>query len=240
MNNFTDKEIISWNDRLFEHQINVFIKPIYDNTAINPNIGYLVNMMSVDPVNNWAKDIYKSERVVIEPRLEYIYNFSIKKSLIDKYNEILNIVKSIPVATSSISNDKSKRNLDTNSVKVKEKVTEHSIYKEDYFLYDIELEGLLGDIMLYIKQIEDALNFLSKKPMFKIHDVVSLPNDRSMDYLVVDYIYTKVANTYSIDYKIAEIISSEAEDVIRYGSTKITDEKSLTWSRTQRIDEVIE
>lgn len=240
MNNFTDKEIISWNDRLFEHQINVFIKPIYDNSSINPNIGYLVNMMAVDPVNNWAKDIYKSERVVIEPRLKYIYNFSIKKSLIDKYNEIINIVKSIPVATNSISNDKSKRTLDTKSLIIKEKVTEHSIYKEDYLLYDIEVEGLLGDIMLYIKQIEDAINFLSKKPKFNIHEVVSLPNDRSMDYLIVDYIYTKVLNTYNIDYKITEIISNDAEDVIRYGSTKIVDEESLTWSRTSRIDEVIE
>jgi hypothetical protein len=240
MNNFTDKEIISWNDRLFEHQLNVFIKPIYDNSSINPNIGYLMNMIAVDPVNNWAKDIYKSERVIIEPRLKYTYNFSIKRSLIDKYNEIINIIKSIPVATNSISNDKSKRTLDTKSLNIKEKVTEHSIYKEDYLLYNIETEGLLGDIMLYIKQIEDAINFLSKKPKFNIHEVVSLLNDRSMDYLIVDYIYNKVLNNYNIDYKITEIISNKSEDVIRYGSTKIINEESLTWSRTSRIDEVIE
>jgi hypothetical protein len=59
--------------------------------------------------------------------------------------------------------------------------------------------------------------------------------DRSMDYLVLKYIYD-----VGISYKVVEIISNSADTVIKYGRVLYMREEDLTWSRTARIDEITE
>jgi hypothetical protein len=56
-----------------------------------------------------------------------------------------------------------------------------------------------------------------------------------MDYLVLKYIYDT-----NISYKVSEIVSNSADTVIKYGRVLYMREEDLTWSRTARIDEVIE
>jgi len=102
------------------------------------------------------------------------------------------------------------------------------------------IEGNLGDIMGYVKFIEDSLIFLTIEPKFKISEVVSDVTNRSTDYLVLKYEYQQVGNKYTIEYIVSEILNDNPDTIIRYGKSKFMNEDQLTWSRTARIDEVIE
>ena len=89
--------------------------------------------------------------------------------------------------------------------------------------------------MGYAKHINDTLELLEKEPKFKVSEVVSDITDKSIDYLVLKYIYS-----VDIVYLVTEIINNSADTIIKYGRIFTKTENELTWSRTARINEVID
>ena len=237
----TDNEILAWNDRLQDHQLGIIIRPKYvSNTIYSPAIGFDLDVTQYPGTNkpSWGTNLYQGENIVPEPHIKYNLIFSIDVDKIDKFDEIYNEIKLREIKT-PVKNGDGNRNLNIDRVKVDLATEKHTLFKKEYIKFDYVFEGHLGDIMGYVKHIDDTIEFLQLEPKFKISEVVSDVKDRSMDYLVLKYIYGEFQDT-SISYKVCEIISNSADTVIKYGRVLYMREKDLTWSRTARIDEVIE
>jgi hypothetical protein len=247
----TDREIMSWNDRLVDYQLGIFVKAKYNANTIFPAIEYASDITRPVPSNlastSWGRNIYTNEgdssfNVTKEPHITYNLAFSLENSMVDKFDEIYNIIKHNNLQTKVYLNDGfgktvgTYRDLKFDSLVIDFKTEHHSLNNKGYLKYDYILEGNLGDIMGYVKFIEDSLIFLTIEPKFKLLEVVSDVTNRSIDYLVLKYTYQQIGTKYTIEYVVSEI---HEDTIIRYGKSKIISEDQLTWSRTARIDEVI-
>ena len=245
----SDKEIMSWNDRLVDHQLGIFVKAQYNANTIFPAIEYVTDITRqvVSPQQSWGRNLYTNDtgNVTKEPYIRYNLVFSIENSMVDKFNEIYNIIKHSNLQTKVYLNDGfgktvgTYRDINFDKLTIDFKTEQHTLYKKDYVKYDYMLEGNLGDIMGYVKFIEDTLTFITIEPKFKISEVVSDVTNRSTDYLVLKYEYQQMGSKYSIEYIVSEILNDTPDTIIRYGKSNLMNENQLTWSRTARIDEVI-
>jgi hypothetical protein len=231
----TDTEILQWNERLQDHQLGIIIRPKYvANSVYSPAIGFDLDVTKHPTKPNWGTNLYQGEEYVTEPHIKFNLIFSIELDKVDKFNEIYDEIKLRQIKTPVNSGD-GNRNLNLDRVKDYLVTEQHTLFKKEYMKFDYVLEGHLGDIMGYVKHIDDTIEFLQLEPKFKLSEVVSTVKDRSMDYLVLKYIYD-----VGISYKVVEIISNSADTVVKYGRVLYMREEDLTWSRTARIDEVIE
>jgi hypothetical protein len=233
----TDTEILQWNERLQDHQLGIIVRPKYvANSAYSPVIGLDLDVTQ-HPTNNkpWGRNLYQGETPVQEPHIKFNLIFSIDLDKIDKFDEIYNEIKLREIKTPVSTGDDSNRNINLDRVKVDLVTEQHTLFKKEYMKLHYVFEGHLGDIIGYVKHIDDTIEFIQLEPKFKISEVVSTVKDRSMDYLVLKYMYD-----VGISYKVVEIVSNSADTVIKYGRVLHMNEKDLTWSRTARIDEVIE
>ena len=231
----TDTEILQWNERLQDHQLGIIIRPKYvANSAYSPVIGFDLDVTQNHPNKSWGRNIYQGETPVPEPHIKFNLIFSIDLDKIDKFDEIYNEIKLREIMTPVNTGD-TNRNINLDRVKVDLVTEQHTLFKKEYMKFHYVFEGHLGDIIGYVKHIDDTIEFIQLEPKFKISEVVSTVKDRSMDYLVLKYIYD-----VGISYKVVEIVSNSADTVVKYGRVLHMNEKDLTWSRTARIDEVIE
>jgi len=231
----TDTEILQWNERLQDHQLGIIVRPKYvANSAYSPVIGFDLDVTQNHPNKSWGRNIYQGETPVPEPHIKFNLIFSIDLDKIDKFDEIYNEIKLREIMTPVNTGD-TNRNINLDRVKVDLVTEQHTLFKKEYMKFHYVFEGHLGDIIGYVKHIDDTIEFIQLEPKFKISEVVSTVKDRSMDYLVLKYIYD-----VGISYKVVEIINNSADTVIKYGRVLHMNENDLTWSRTARIDEVIE
>jgi len=240
----SDKEIMAWNDRLVDHQLGIFVKAQYNSNTFFPAIEYSVDITRPVPNASWGRNMYTNEgdsgvKVTKEPHIRYNLVFSIENSMVDKFNEIYNLIKHNNLQTKVYLNDEY-RDINIDNLVIDFKNEQHTLYKKDYIKYDYMFEGNLGDIMGYVKFIEDSLIFLTIEPKFKISEVISDVTNRSTDYLVLKYEYQQTGSKYTIEYIVSEILNDNPDTIIRYGKSTLMNESQLTWSRTARIDEVIE
>jgi hypothetical protein len=231
----TDTEILQWNERLQDHQLGIIVRPKYvANSVYSPAIGFDLDVTQNHHNKSWGRNIYQGETPVPEPHIKFNLIFSIDLDKIDKFDEIYNEIKLREIMTPVNTGD-TNRNINLDRVKIDLVKEQHTLFKKEYVKFHYTFEGYLGDIIGYVKNIDDTIEFIQLEPKFKISEVVSTVKDRSMDYLVLKYIYGN-----GISYKVVEIVSNSADTVIKYGRVLHMNEKDLTWSRTARIDEVIE
>jgi hypothetical protein len=232
----TDTEILQWNERLQDHQLGIIVRPKYvANSAYSPVIGFDLDVTQNHTNKSWGRNIYQGETPVPEPHIKFSLIFSIDLDKIDKFDEIYNEIKLREIMTPVNTGGDTNRNINLDGVKVDLVKEQHTLFKKEYMKFHYVFEGHLGDIIGYVKNIDDTIEFIQLEPKFKISEVISTVKDRSMDYLVLKYIYGN-----GISYKVVEIVSNSADTVIKYGRVLHMNEKDLTWSRTARIDEVIE
>ena len=236
----SDREIMTWNDRLVDQQLGIFIKAQYNTQTLHPAISYSMDVTKPIQNSNWGRNLYNNNNESIkEPHIRYHLQFSIENSMFDKFNKIYDLIKHNNLETKIFTND-SYRDINFDNLIIDFKTEQHTLYRKDYIKYDYMIEGNLGDIMGYVKFIDDALTFLVIEPRFKISEIVSDVKDRSTDYLVLKYEYNVEGSKYSIQYIVSEILNDKPDTIIRYGESRFMREDQLTWSRTSRIDEIIE
>ena len=103
--------------------------------------------------------------------------------------------------------------------------------------------------MAYISYLEDAINFFSEMwgydkdgsevclLKYPIGTIVSTNQDKSKDYLVLDYKYRKLDGKYFIDFIASEMLNEGV--IIKYGDIKVFHENDLCYSRNSRIDDIL-
>jgi hypothetical protein len=239
----SDKDILKWNDRFISNHISVY--PKYGSTSLYPMI-----VFKHTSTTNWiTQDV-----ITLDPNERFKFQFSVSKNRVDNFFHLFNKWFSTDIGNQTYYEFNGKEKIDDIKishllVKLKEEET-HKISEKEYTKFTYHFEGKLSQIMGYVNLLEDTISIFSKiwgydeegnehqLLKYSIGDIVSIKGKNHEDYLILDYRISKDSNNkFSIDYEISKIIIEGC--VIKYDSPMIEREKNLTWSRDNRIDDIL-
>lgn len=244
MKYLTDKDILKWNDRLDKSQYR--LNPRYNTRNGYPDIS--INFIS-EPFRGFTGATEIKETT--EPVIRYEFSFSIIKNRKDEFFILLNKMFQRKLVTHFVYQDSSKEIEIYKDSDIEKSDIEHTVLNRDFIKYTYKFSGKLASIIAYIAYLEDAITYFQMiwgyneegeeicLTKYKIGDIVSVKNDKSKDFLVVDYYYDRIGEEYKIDYVISEMMSNTNSSVIKYGDGLKESEDNLTYSRNNRIDNIL-
>lgn len=249
-----DEDVNKWNERLKSGPYRIKI-PNYIQAYIDAIHGYVTSpTLSTYQSTNSFTDInfqtVSEIKEVNKPNIFYKFSFSVTKDRKDELFRIQSILMNRGIINESRFEG---HKVDIHPKEVKPSITEtvHRIYERDYIRYSYELSGSLLDIVAYVSILEDSIEFFQKiwgysedgietcLIKYPIGSIVSPVNNRSKDCMVIDYQYVTKDGNYEIKFITSEIVSDKRSPIIKYGDTAIFEEKSITFSRNDRIDNII-
>ena len=251
MKYLSDTEILNWNRRLEKSDYAVY--PLSNVRSGHPDI---IFKQKINFSSNPNVPIYGSDQLVetIDPFIRYDFIFSIAYNRKETFFDLFEKLSKEQFCTKSIYRDqKSEKIMDiTFSDTVIESKEEniHLVFEKEYTRFTYHFAGKLGSIMAYVSYLEDTINFFSQiwgynedgsevcLVKYPIGTVVSLPKDKSTDYLVLEYKYRKLDGKYFIDFIVSEMLNNKGS-VITYGEIYTFRESELCYSRNSRIDDIL-
>lgn len=247
MKYLSDKEILNWNKRLEKSDYSVY--PLSNYRSGNPDIMFRQKVKGFNPmgVDQFAE--------TVDPFIRYDFTFSIasnrKETFFDLFEKLSKELFGTKSAYSDKDNDRKVFDIPFSDGVIESKEeSKHMVYEKEYIRYTYHFAGKLGSIMAYISYLEDAINFFSEMwgynedgtevclLKYPIGTIVSLPEDKSRDYLVLDYKYRRLDSKYFIDFIVSEMMNSKGA-VIKYGEIYTFRESELCYSRNSRIDDIL-
>jgi hypothetical protein len=246
MKYLSDKEILNWNRKLERSDYAVY--PLSNVRSGNPDIIFR------QKINNGYSPMGEQLVETIDPFIRYDFTFSVASNRKETFLDLFEKLSKESFGTKSIYRDqKSEKLMDIifndTVIESKEEIT-HLVFEKEYIRFTIHFAGKLGSIMAYISYLEDTINFFSEIWGYKedgtevclvkypIGTIVSLPKDKSTDYLVLDYKYRKLDGKYFIDFISSEMLNNKGS-VITYGEIYTFRESELCYSRNSRIDDIL-
>jgi hypothetical protein len=246
MKYISDSEILNWNRRLEKSDYYVF--PVPNNKSAEPYIGFrqkVKGFSSLAPI---------PVVVTIDPFIRYDFTFSIASNRTETFFDLFKKLSLEPFGSKTIftdlNNEKISDILFSDEIIENKEVNTHYILEKEYTRYTYHFGGKLSSIMAYVMYLEDSINFFSEiwgysedgsevcLLKYPIGTIVSLPKDKSIDYLVLDYKYRKLDGKYYIDFVVSEMINNKGS-VITYGEIYTFRESELSYSRNSRIDNIL-
>jgi hypothetical protein len=245
----SDSEIMNWNHRLGE--TNYFLMPRYHPYNSFPLIVFKqritsgLGSFSMDPI---------SEVITLDPHMNFLFSFSVAKNRVDNFFQIFNKWFTSKIETKTFFEDKNNKEkisdieIPESIVKSKNQIN-HKVKEKEYTKFTYEFEGRLSSIMAYVMFLEDTIEIFSKiwgydesgrehtLIKFVIGDIVSKVGDQSNDYLILDFLPQKNGKDFSIQYEICKMITKG--QIIQYGQSENVRESDITWSRNNRIDDIL-
>ena len=246
----SDSEIMNWNDRLSSTPY--FVIPRYHTHNSFPMIVFKqriktgLGSIGVDP---------ETEVITLDPHMKFSFSFSVAKNRVDNFFHIFNKWFTNKIETKTLFVDRSNQEkigdiLISDSIIKSKKQVEHKVKEKEYTKFTYEFEGHLSSIMAYVMFLEDTIEIFSKiwgydeqggehtLSKFTIGDIVTKTGDQSEDYLVLDFSPTKLDSKFHINYEICKMITKG--QIIQYGQSEKVTEKDITWSRNNRIDDILD
>jgi hypothetical protein len=247
MKYLSDTEILNWNIRLEKSDYSVY--PLSNYRSGHPDIVFRKKIKGYGPMD---------EKLVetLDPSIRYDFTFSIASNRKETFLDLFKKLSKESLGTKSIYRDQKGEILEHNFLTFNDEVIEskeentHMVYEKEYIRYTYHFVGKLSSIMAYVSYLEDTINFFSEiwgyseggtevcLLKYPIGTIVSLPKDKSTDYLVLDYNYIKLDGKYFIDFIVSEMMNSKGS-VIKYGETHTFKESELCYSRNSRIDDIL-
>ena len=251
MKYLSDTEILNWNRRLEKSDYAVY--PLSNVRSGHPDI---IFKQKINFSSNPNVPIYGSDQLVetIDPFIRYDFIFSIAYNRKETFFDLFEKLSKEQFCTKSIYRDqKSEKIMDItfNDTVIESKEENiHLVFEKEYTRFTYHFAGKLGSIMAYVSYLEDTINFFSQiwgynedgsevcLVKYPIGTVVSLPKDKSTDYLVLEYKYRKLDGKYFIDFIVSEMLNNKGS-VITYGEIYTFRESELGYSRNSRIDDIL-
>lgn len=253
MREIKDIDLIKWNERLKSSPFQVRVNSL--NWIDGPNGPSLLVQFYTNSFNMFTQESTMPYQVkeCADPITKWRFSFSVVES---RKNEFLAILTKLLLAGIKNSVDVSgkmkneKIQVDSSIVKTKNE-SKHDMFSRTYIKYDYEFEGKLSSVMSYITLIEDSIEFFSSiwgydekgeehcLIKYPIGTIVSKSNDKSRDFLVLDYNYVVDYKDYIINYVISEVMTDKKSMVIKYGDVGVSKEDELAYSRNNRIDNIL-
>ena len=246
MKYLSDTEILNWNRRLERSDYAVY--PLSNVRSGHPDIIFR------QKINNGYSPMGEQLVETIDPFIRYDFTFSVASNRKETFFDLFEKLSKESFGTKSIYRDqKSEKIMDITFndtvIESKEENT-HMVYEKEYIRYTYHFAGKLGSIMAYVSYLEDTINFFSEiwgynedgtevcLLKYPIGTIVSLPKDKSTDYLVLEYKYRKLDGKYFIDFIASEMLNNKGS-VITYGEIHTFRESELCYSRNSRIDDIL-
>ena len=249
MKYLSDTEILNWNKRLEKSLY--MVRPMSSSQGANPYISFAQTMYNSS--SSWAplsKPFPDQFMEISDPYIKFDFTFSVIENRLESFFELFNRLYKDKFGTKTIYKDK------TSDVELSDKIIEsrdsiiHKIYNRSYVRFSYKFSGQLSKIMAYISYLEDTINFFEKVwgydesgkehclLKYPIGSIVSKMDDKSKDFLIIDYLYEKTQNNYIIDYISSEIMDGTSV-IIKYGDVSRFKDIDLCFSRTNRIDDIL-
>ena len=246
MKYLSDTEILNWNRRLEKSDYAVY--PLSNVRSGHPDIIFR------QKINNGYSPTGEQLVETINPFIRYDFTFSIAFNRKETFFDLFEKLSKESFGTKSIYRDqKSEKIMDItfNDTVIESKEENiHLVFEKEYIRFTYHFAGKLGSIMAYVSYLEDTINFFSQiwgynedgsevcLAKYPIGTVVSLPKDKSTDYLVLEYKYRKLDGKYFIDFIVSEMLNNKGS-VITYGEIYTFRESELGYSRNSRIDDIL-
>jgi hypothetical protein len=245
----SDSEIMNWNDRLSSTPY--FVIPRYHTHNSFPMIVFKQRIKT--GLGSFGMDP-EAEVVTMDPHMKFNFSFSVAKNRVDNFFHIFDKWFTNKIETKTLFVDKSNRekigDIEVSESIIKSKAqTEHKVKEKEYTKFTYDFEGHLSSIMAYVMFLEDTIEIFSKiwgydengsehvLTKFAIGDIVTKTGDQSEDYLVLDFSPTKSDNKFNINYEICKMI--KRGQIIQYGQVEFVNISDITWSRNNRIDDIL-
>ena len=245
----SDSEIMNWNDRLSSTPY--FVIPRYHTHNSFPMIVFKQRIKT--GLGSFGMDP-EAEVVTMDPHMKFNFSFSVAKNRVDNFFHIFDKWFTNKIETKTLFVDKSNRekigDIEVSESIIKSKAqTEHKVKEKEYTKFTYEFEGHLSSIMAYVMFLEDTIEIFSKiwgydenggehvLTKFAIGDIVTKTGDQSEDYLILDFSPTKSDNKFNINYEICKMI--KRGQIIQYGQVEFVNISDITWSRNNRIDDIL-
>jgi hypothetical protein len=246
MKYLSDTEILNWNRRL--ERSDYAVHPLSNVRSGNPDIIFR------QKINNGYSPMGQQLVETIDPFIRYDFTFSVASNRKETFLDLFEKLSKESFGTKSIYRDqKSEKIMDITFndtvIESKEENT-HLVFEKEYIRFTIHFAGKLGSIMAYVSYLEDTINYFSEiwgynedgsevcLVKYPIGTIVSLPKDKSTDYLVLEYKYRKLDGKYFIDFIASEMLNNKGS-VITYGEIYTFRESELCYSRNSRIDDIL-
>ena len=248
-----DKDILKWNQRLYNSTYMISADQFNAHVYLNKTSQNLIIMRREYVGSSKSQKEFSNFALneVDDPTIKYDFVFSVSDN---RKDELFRIHESL--LESGVLNNKSYKDKHSEIITapdiVNSKFESHEIFNRKYTRYSYHLEGKLTSIVAYLTILEDSIEFFQKiwgydesgneHPLLKypIGTIVSKIEDKSKDYMVMDYQYDI---SYNLGYDISLIISEIDNDpkslIIRYKEPIFSSEKNLTHSRNSRIDNIL-
>jgi hypothetical protein len=250
MKYLTDSDIIRWNNRLNKSIYS--ITPRYNTRNGYPDIIISEKLESRIP----AVPLVKSG--IEDPIINYIFSFSVVSHRKDEFFEILHKLLKEKFGTRFLTiSNKSPDSLGIRDIILDESILgkyhtqDHKILNRTFIKYTYDFNNRLTDIICILSYIEDTIEFFQLiwgydeegKEIclldFPVGSVVSKNNDKSKDFIVIEYLYKKVNSKFNIEYIVSEIIYDSKSPIIKYGESFIISKDEICHSRNNRIDNIL-
>jgi len=245
----SDSEIMSWNVRL--DGTPYFVIPRYHTHNSFPMIVFKQRIKK--GLGSFRNDP-ETEVVTLDPHMKFNFSFSVAKNRVDNFFHIFSkwFSDKIETKTLFVDNHNQEKIKDINiseSIIKSKKQTEHKVKEKEYTKFTYEFEGQLSSIMAYVMFLEDTIDIFSKiwgydesgsehtLTKFSIGDIVSKTKDQSEDYLILDFNAIKIGKEFTLHYEICKMITKG--QIIQYGPVEFVNESHITWSRNNRIDDIL-
>jgi len=242
----SDTDIMAWNDRL-PKESKLFIAARYSDSATQPTIVFSMKDSHLHgPANLLSKEISDPETI-------YRFAFSIAANREEEFFSIFEKMAKegfenhVMTSNGRVARLKLERNIAGEPAKAI-----HKIFDKEYLRLEYEFNGKLSSIMAYVCLLETSIEYFSmiwgydedgkeySLLKYPIGNIVSPADDRSKDYLVLDYKFYRFGASFHIDYVACEILSAKNSSVVKYGRVQTFSEKNLVWSRNSRIDDILD
>jgi hypothetical protein len=204
-------------------------------------------------LGSFGMDPYE-EVITLDPYMKFTFSFSVAKNRVDNFFHIFNKWFTNKIETKTLFVDNNNRDkigdieISDSIIKSKKQVN-HKVKEKEYTKFTYDFDGHLSSIMAYVMFLEDTIEIFSKiwgydedggehtLTKFTIGDIVTKVGDQSEDYLILDLNPQKSGNHFSIDYEISKMILKG--QIIQYGQSELVREDKITWSRNNRIDDIL-
>lgn len=260
----SDKDIVKFSDRLNSKRF--ILKPEYISSGRSPVIGYYeapqnpyydnYNSPGLRARGGFGSGFggYDNEKMqrIPEPIITFEFSFSICEKRVEHFFEIFdNVKKSYIDAYVYSTPDKATKIVFREESCIEKKETTHKIFNRNFKTVEYTFEDKVSSVMCYLKYIEDTIEYFNliwgytsegeelNLLKYTIGSIVSPVNDKSVDLMIVDYVYKKYNEEYVIEYKTCQILGNDRSHIIKYGEFRTLPESKLTISRNNNLNSLL-
>jgi hypothetical protein len=241
MRTFDKKYLDKWNERLKKFNLSLSLS---NDTWSTTDV---ITFWKSENSYSGYQGVKNTPTPINVPEIDYIFIFSVSKKCAKRFYDLLQtILKSGTIFThKTISPENKSLICKKNLSEFKIEKSDIKIHNVDYIQNTCKLSCNLFEIIHFVNSVESAVEIISNyfgyeedgteicKTKFKVNDIVSTKEDKSGNYMILDF-SIQVDNT--ISYKISKIQNNLTSEVIIFDGISIIKEDDILPNREDRLN----